>query len=175
MLTGIKLCSHSSTTEPASCTFVLELLVVIVEGIRSMVPHSVWEISPPPFPQAQSNVTCNSESEVCSSAMHHCSNCPSQSLAFKKKLGSPWEKSSRCCLVYPIYVELSSQESVIRMLRVTIGILCVYCRERENNRMKNISLMITNCFWLYSWWNNYYVRNFTLLNKVHSHMQMFHA
>lgn len=45
VLTGIKLCSHSSTTEPASCTFVLELLVVIVEGIRSMVPHSVWEIA----------------------------------------------------------------------------------------------------------------------------------
>lgn len=42
MLTWIKASNHGSTFEVAASPFVFVLLIVIVEGIRSMIPDSVW-------------------------------------------------------------------------------------------------------------------------------------
>lgn len=44
-MTGVKFCNDSSSFEVARSTFVLELLEVAVEGIGSMVSHSIWQIA----------------------------------------------------------------------------------------------------------------------------------
>jgi hypothetical protein len=45
VLTWVKFCDQGSTFEVARSTFVLEFLKVVIEGVGSMVPHSVWEIA----------------------------------------------------------------------------------------------------------------------------------
>ena len=41
-LTWVKISGDCSRIEIARGSFVLELLIIIVEGIRGMVPHGVW-------------------------------------------------------------------------------------------------------------------------------------